>query len=707
MSESASVLAEGVPATRLVEAVRAAGYDAEPISGVREWADRLSTDRELTETLRRHRQILVQAVGLALPIVALEYLMPLLFGATEPRRIGGRLLQIILLVMLARSSAGAPILVGGLRALWHRTGNMELLISMGVFVSFASSLYGIFIARSSEFIHLHAAAMILALVCVGRTLEARAKGRASAAMSILARRSPNRTRVRRDDDWVSIPVDQIEAGDLLSIAAHETIPVDGVVAEGTASVDESLMTGESMPVTRAADDAVLGGASVVDGMLVVRATATGTRSAIGRIVDLVHKAQSSRTRMQRLADRVGGIFTPVVMAIAAVVFISWWLFGESEGASRAARAAVAVLVVACPCALGLATPTVVLVASGLAALRGILVRDAATLEAMGQIQVVVWDKTGTLTGGRPSVKSVELMRAHDEQTVIRLAACAEQFSNHPLADAIVSHARRRGAVLSMPDSFKSVPGSGVKATIGGREVIVGKPSFLRENDIDIEHQDTQDTIVAVAVGGEAAGVFHVTDTIRPSTLDALERLRRLGIRNEMLTGDTEPVALSVADKVDIEPSAVIFEATPVDKSERIRALRGDMDAPRVAMVGDGVNDAAALAEADVGIAFATGAGLACEAADIQLIGSTPHLVADAVELARAAVRVIRQNLFWAFFYNVLMIPLAATGRLSPAIAAGAMMLSSLTVVLNALRLPRVAGMSETIRAKSPSTGAAT
>ncbi|MFQ5410745.1 MAG: heavy metal translocating P-type ATPase [Phycisphaerae bacterium] len=701
MSESAMILAGDVPRASLVEAVRAAGYDAEPIAAGRDWIDRHTADNEFKETMRRHHQALVQAIGLAVPIVGLEYAMPFLFGVTEAHRIGGRLLQILLLGMLVRSPAGAPILAGGLRALWHRTGNMELLVSMGVFVAFASSLYGIFIARRHEFIHLHAAAMILALVCVGRTLEARARGRASAAMSALARRAPNQARVRREGAWISTPVEKIRAGDTLSIPAHEPVPVDGEVIEGRASVDESLMTGEPMPLTRSEGDAVLGGSIVIDGMLIVRATTTGARSALGRIMELVQQAQSSRTRMQRLADRVSAIFTPVVIMIAALVFLAWWAFGESHGTSRAARAAVAVLVVACPCALGLATPTVVRVASGLAALRGILVRDAATLEAMGQVRVVVWDKTGTLTGGRPRVNSVERMGEHGEQAV-RLAASAEQFSNHPLAEAIVSHARRHGTALSVPTSFESVPGAGVKATIDGHEVIVGRPLFLRECgipiDVSADSRDASETRVGVAVDGKAAGLFRFTDSVRPSTLEALARLRRMGIQNEMLTGDAGPVALSIAARIGIERSAIHFDATPLEKAKQIASMRGDSTSPRVAMVGDGVNDAAALAEADVGIAFAAGAPLACEAADIQLIGSTPHLVADAVELARASVRVIRQNLFWAFFYNLLMIPLAATGRLSPAIAAGAMMLSSLTVVLNALRLPRVARMGESIRA---------
>ena len=704
MSESASVVKrDGGPSNeQLLSAVRGVGYDAEVMVGGRHLIDQLGRDDELREKLRRHRQAMIQAVGLALPIVALQFLMPVLWGPTPDKQLSGRLLQLVLLIMLAVSPGGGPILAGGLRALWYRVGNMDLLISMGVFVAVASSVYGIFFSpqNPNAFIHLHAAAMILALVCVGRYLEAKAKGRASQAMSALARRAPKQALVRRGKAWISTSVEDITPGDQINIPAHEAIPVDGEVTEGSASVDESLMTGEPMPVHRTAGDRVLGGTAVAEGMLVIRATEIGSRSALGRIMALVQTAQASRTDMQRLADRIAGVFTPVIIAIAAIVFFGWILLDGAAGAAMAARSAVAVLVVACPCALGLATPTVVLVASGLAALRGILVRDAATLEAMGRLDVVVWDKTGTLTGGEPAVRGQVSVKPGDEQEILSLAASAEQFSTHPLAKAIVAQARRAGAPIREPAGFESVVGSGVRATVDGREVIVGKEAFLQESGVDLaplravvdaQSDDHRiDTVVAIAIDGQAAGLFYLADAIRPSAAAAIDRLRRLGIRSEMLTGDSEAVALAVAKGIGIASDAVHAGVTPEQKVRRVSDLRDVADRPCVAMVGDGVNDAAALATATVGIAFATGAESACEAAGIHLIGSTPHLVADAVKLARASVRVIRQNLFWAFIYNVLMIPLAATGRLPPAVAAGAMMISSLTVVINALRLPRVA-----------------
>jgi P-type Cu+ transporter len=692
LTESASVTNDEaeVPCDQLIGAVRSAGYDAQVAETAAELFDRFTDDTRRNDDLRRQRRDLTLAISLALPIIVLEYVPPPLLGLADHAHLAIWLAQIVLLVLLAVSPAGAPILLGGLRALRHHSGNMDLLISMGVAVAFASSLYGVLVSRRHEFIHLHAAAMILALVCLGRYLEFKAKGRASAAMAALAKRTPRTAILNRNGQLVAIPVEQIEVGDVINVPAHATIPTDGQVMEGTAAVDESLMTGEPMPVRRQTGDAVLGGTLVTEGMLAIRATAVGSRSALGRIVQLVARAQTGRTRMQRLADQVAAVFTPIVIGIAAVVFATWLVAGGKDALSSATRSAVAVLVVACPCALGLATPTVVLVASGLAALRGILVRDAGMLEAMGRIDLVVWDKTGTLTSGKPSVRAIVPVAGSDERSILEMAAAAEQFSSHPLAQAIVARARRDGIALREPTAFESSPGSGVTATLDGKRVVVGSRRFLQSAGIDVLPWDgpaaktaMTDTIVAVAADGRAVGIIALADAIRPSSAEAVRRLRSLGVESEMLTGDQEESAQAIAGQVGI--ALVLAAVDPAGKVTRIEGLR--RSGRRVAMVGDGVNDAAALAAADVGVAFATGADVATETAGINLIGSTPHLVADAVELARASLRVIRQNLFWAFFYNVLMIPLAATGKLPPAVAAGAMMVSSLTVVLNALRLP--------------------
>lgn len=691
LSESARVSAEAPNRAALVQAVRGAGYDAEVIqSGGGPMSE--SADADLREKLRRNRQALFQAIGLVLPILAIDHFRHSLWSHRPESQIAARLLEFALLVMLGVSPAGAPILVGGVRALIHRTANMDLLITMGVVVAFVSSLYGVFIVRDDAFVHLHAAAMILGLVCVGRYLETLARGRASAAMSALAARAPKTALVRRGDQLVSVPVHQIAVGDVVSVPTHATIPVDGEVIEGRAAVDESLMTGEAMPLTRTPGDRVLGGTIVTDGAIVLRASSVGTKSALGRIVQLVSQAQASRTQMQRLADRVAAVFTPIVVGLAALVFIGWLLVEGRDGLAMAMRCAVAVLVVACPCALGLATPTVVLVASGVAALRGILVRDAASLEAMGLVQRVVWDKTGTLTTGAPSIERIELASGWDASAVLRWAAAAEQLSPHPIAKAIIAQARREGMDLPEPTSFESVPGSGVKARIDGRDVLVGGAKFLRASGVAMDeaasgssrNADLAAIKTYVAIDGRFAATIVLADALRPSALSAVERLSRLGVQSDLLTGDEEAPAQRVARQLGIDQ--VRAGVDPAGKVAYVQALR--REGHRVAMVGDGVNDAAALAAADVGIAFATGADVAGEAAGINLVGSTPHLVADAIVLARTSLRIIRQNLFWAFFYNILMIPLAAIGAILPMFAAGAMMLSSLTVVLNALRLQR-------------------
>lgn len=698
MTESAVVSLGGADVSQgaLAQAVREAGYDAEPMHAAGGRVAQTEDDPRLRETLRRHRQAMVQAVGLSLPIIGLELLRGVLWGPDPASQIPCRLMQIVLLIMLAVSPGGGPILAGGVRALWYRAPNMDLLITMGVVTAFVASVYGT-LAKDPAFVHLHAAAMILALVCVGRYLEARAKGRASAAMEALARRAPRTALVRRDGELKSTAVDRIASGDEVCVPAHSAIPVDGEVFEGSADVDESLMTGEPMPVHRGVGDRVSAGTLVTDGKLTIRATTVGSGSTLGRIVEMVRKAQSGHTRMQRLADRIAGVFTPVVVAVAAVTFVAWFLFGGESAAASATRAAVAVLVVACPCALGLATPTVVLVASGLAALRGILVRDAPTLEAAGSVDVVVWDKTGTLTAGRPSVREVIAVESWRPGDVTRYAAAAEQFSVHPLAKAIVAQARRDDIAFGESTGFESVSGGGVVAQLDGKQVVVGSLRFLEGRGVAIDgvaeilngSRAAGDTAVVVGVDGCAVGVVFLVDAVRPSSADAVRRIGSLGVRSEMLTGDEQSTGDAVASVVEID--RVYAGVDPAGKVARIETLKRGGE--RVAMVGDGVNDAAALAAADVGIAFAAGADVAGEAAGINLVGSTPHLVADAVALARASVRTIRQNLAWAFLYNAAMIPLAAAGKLPPAWAAGAMMISSLTVVLNALRLPRMVGWS--------------
>jgi Cu+-exporting ATPase len=719
MNESAKVTTweGGGVGPRLVSAVQAAGYDAEIVASPVELMDQRTGDQAQDAIVRQQRRATIVAACLAVAVVTVEYGCEAIWGrhaapgagpAGGGHESGAQLaswaVQAALLLVMLGNVAVVPIFKGAIGALRHRTANMDLLIGIGVSVALLSSVYGGLVARQHDLVHFHAAAMILALVCVGRYLEARAKGRASAAMAALARRAPKTALVRRDGRFVAVPVEQIAVGDVVSVPADATIPTDGEIIDGQAAVDESLMTGEPLPVRRRSGERVMGGTFVAEGLLSIRATAVGGRTVLGRIMQLVAQAQASRTRMQRLADQVAAVFTPIVIAVAAATFAAWLVMGGRAALPSAMCSAVAVLVVACPCALGLATPTVVVVASAAAAWRGILVCDAAMLEAMGRVDLVVWDKTGTLTTGRPMVHGILVMEGRDERSVLAVAASAEQFSSHPLAQAIVAQARREDLELTEPTSYESIAGQGVTATLGGQQVLVGSLRFLEARGAHVsrlwhaasESGASGETLVFVAAGGECLGVIRLADAVRPSAAEAVRRLQGLGVESEMLTGDQPEAARKIARQVGIERFSAAVD--PEGKVRRVEELR--RGGRRVAMVGDGVNDAAALAAADVGVAFATGADVAVESAGINLVGSTPHLVADAVDLARAAVRVIRQNLFWAFFYNVLMIPLAAAGKLPPALAAAAMMVSSLTVVLNALRLPRLVHARQTTGERS-------
>jgi len=709
MTESARVVmaadgGTGDATSQLVSAVKAAGYEAKPRQQAADAVKLAAQERQWSETHRRNRQAMIQAIGLALPILAIEHFRHTLWSHGGSGQVAAHLLQFILLGMLAVSPAGGPVLAGGIRALVQRTGNMDLLITMGFAAAVTSSLYGVFIARDESFVHIHAAAMILGLVCIGRYLEARARSGASMAIAALAKRAPREALVQQGGEWVVTPIERIDRGSRVRVVAPGVLPVDGRVIEGTALVDERMLTGESMPVKRGPGDAVMGGTVVEEGTLTVEAVATGAAATIGRMLALVESAQAGRTRMQRLADRVAGIFTPVVIVIALITFIAWIISGA--GASSGARAAIAVLVVACPCALGLATPVVITVAATQAALRGILVRDPEALEAMGQIDTVAWDKTGTLTMGRPQVEAIEPAEGFDRRNILTLAASAESQATHPLATAIVEVARREGLMLIEPKDVRVLTGRGVRAVVGGKQVEVGREpesAFVSEPPAGAGGGTREDSSVArmpprtsvrgsdvatpvfIHVDGRMAGRLWLRDTVRPSAADAIVRLKELGIGSAMLTGDDRGVAESVAREVGVDQ--VWAREMPDGKVARVNEMRSA--GRSVAMIGDGINDAAALAAADVGVAFATGADVAAEAADINLVGSTPHLVADAVVLARSGVRLIRENLAWAFGYNIVAIPLAAMGRLPPAWAAAMMMGSSLAVVLNALRLPRV------------------
>jgi len=682
-----------IAAEDLIEAVRQAGYQAEVVSA----DDALTavTARGGPAAARQVRRLVIAAV-LTGAVLLLEY-GGRLVAVSDAFRTLARPLELVLTVALV-GFCGQDILRTALSAVRHATANMEVLISLGMLVAVGAGAAGVFWPAGpfGRQTHFPAAALILTIVLAGKYLEARAKGRTGAAVAALIRRAPRTAYLVRDGRIDQVPVEQVSTGDIVQVAAEQFVPVDGVVVDGEAAIDESMLTGESTPVERSCGEKVFGGTLVRSGVIKVRAEAVGADTALARIIRLVQAAQAGRTRIQRLADRVAAVFVPLVVAAAAATFAGWIAYSGTDALPEALSRAVAVLVVACPCALGLATPTAVVAATGVAALRGILVREPAALEATGSVDVVVFDKTGTLTTGKMELAEFVCDPVGcgklSETEVLQLAASAEQFSEHPLARALVEGARTKGVTPVEPGSYEAFAGLGVRAVIRGHTVLVGSPRWMRQQNVDIssaartiEHLTSLgQTPVVVVVDGRVAAVAGLADRIRPRAAEAVEALKRQGIEVAMVTGDSERVAAVVAAELGVQ--IVRAEVPPEGKVEEVERFR--QSGRRVAMVGDGVNDAPALAAADVGIAFAAGSDVACEAADIALVGDSPMLVADAIRLSRFALRVIKQNLFWAFFYNMAALPLAAMGVLPPAVAAAAMMLSSLTVVGNALRLYR-------------------
>lgn len=675
----------------IIKAVRSAGYDADtfrPAGG-----QSSSIEKTHAERLRHHRLALIQAMGLGLPILIVQWVGPSLVSS----QVGGSLwpvaIQAILCAVLLASPAGAPILAGGLRAMIHRSPNMDLLISMGVVTAFVAGVVGLF-ASSVHHAHFHAVAMILIFINLGRLLEMHARHGATSAVAALARRLPASAQLVTPEGVASVPAEQLRPNDIVQAAQDTFIPVDGVIEKGEAAIDESAITGESVPISAGPGDPVRAGTVVREGLITIRATRVGGESTMGRIIRAVEEAQSGHTRMQRIADRVAGVFVPIVMGLALCTLLAWLALDPEQGLSHAVGAAVAVLVIACPCAMGLATPTAVLVATSTAAKHGVLVRDAAALEAAGSLDHLLIDKTGTLTTGTPRVEQVfdEPLGpvTLSDKELLRWAASAEQFSQHPFAKAILAAAKEQGLTLDVPDKFDSRPGAGVEAVFGDRLVLAGSAAFLRDAGVDLSPVEPRmqaltgdgQSVVIVAIDGTCAGVIGLSDALRPEAAAAIAALAKLGLHVALVTGDLAPTAATLAAKVGI--TEVHAEQSPEGKLALVESLRAA--GHRVGFVGDGVNDGPALAMADVGLTFTTATDVAVGAADIAIhhedLSRLPYLIT----LARRSVRIIKQNLFWAFFYNLAAIPLAATGHVPPSIAAAAMMASSITVVLNALRL---------------------
>ncbi len=608
--------------------------------------------------------------------------------------------------------------VGGLRSLRAHSANMDVLVALGSSTAYAYSVAVLFAPSLGPHVYFETSAVIITLIKLGKWLEAKAKGRASAAIRSLLDLTPKIAHlVGAGGTEKDVPVEAVRPGDVLTVRPGESIPVDGTVVEGSSAVDESMLTGESVPVDKAPGDSVFGATINSFGQLKMEATSVGAETALAQIVRLVQQAQGSKAPIQRLADRVSAVFVPTIVGIALVTFAAWWALG-GEFVPAMLRM-VAVLVVACPCALGLATPTAIMVGMGAGASMGILFRNSDALEAAHRLDTVMFDKTGTITRGRPRLTDWVPFDADRADEDLRLAAGAESGSEHPISRAVVEGARERGLSPARPEDLRAIAGQGLAATVEGRPVLVGRVSWVAEEigaptgDMDAAGRLEADgkTVAAVAVDGRMAGLLAVADGEKPGARRAVEWLRRLGLQPVMLTGDSERVAQAMASRVGVEE--VRARLLPDEKEAVIEERQ--RDGAIVGMVGDGLNDAPALARADVGIAMGTGTDVAVEASDVTLVGGELIGVARAIELSRATMRVVRQNLFWAFLYNVALIPVAAGAfhwatslpewlrHFHPALAAGAMALSSVSVVTNSLRLARAArGIEDATRSSAES-----
>lgn len=690
-TEKATVeyLPEQITVADLIKAVRSVGYEAEIVEDI-------SRDQEMEEKeaeIQNLRILLVISIALSLPLLLSMLLSILGWDWAGTAWLHNQYFQLIIATPI-QFLIGARFYQQSYYALRSGSANMDVLIAMGTSAAYFFSLYNVFFEEVGlgmmKSLYFETSAIIITLVLLGKYFEAVAKGKTSEAIRKLAALQAKTARVVREGVEVDIPIEEVEIGDIVIVRPGEKVPVDGRIVEGHSSLDESMLTGESIPVDKQIGDMVFGATINKFGTFKLEATRIGRETALAQIIKMVEDAQGSKAPIQKIADQVAGVFVPTVLAIAVVTFVIWYLLGQEI--NQALLSAVAVLVIACPCALGLATPTAIMVGTGKGAENGILIKGGEHLEAAYKLNAVVVDKTGTITKGIPELTDVLSLGDLEPDDILQLASIAEKRSEHPLGVAIAARAIEVFGQLSEPDSFEAIPGRGVQAVVDGKTVYVGTRRLMREKGIDIEGlesritelEDQGKTAMLMAVEDKLAGILAVADTVKESSPEAIADLQNMGIEVYMITGDNHRTADAIARQVGIRH--VLAEVLPENKAEQVNQLQAE--GKIVAMVGDGINDAPALATAHIGMAMGTGTDIAMEAADITLMRGDLRTIPAAIRLSRQTMRKIKQNLFWAFIYNIIGIPIAALGMLNPVIAGAAMAFSSVSVVTNSLTLRR-------------------